>query len=76
LCAHMVHAVHPLAGQSHVSIAAGTCSDMQATPAQFIEYLAAELFQSLVNERLFKLSRQDDPPFYVAQVSREDAQGS
>lgn len=40
----------------------------QATPAQFIEYLAAELFQSCVNERLFKLSRQDDPPFYVAQV--------
>lgn len=46
-----------------------TYSDMQATPAQFVEYLAAELFQSLVNERLFKLSRQDDPPFYVAQVS-------
>jgi hypothetical protein len=54
---------------SQLLTAACTCAGMQATPSQFIEYLAAELFQSLVNERLFKLSRQDDPPFYVAQVS-------
>jgi hypothetical protein len=54
-----------LDGQHRESRALG----LQATPAEFIDYLAAELFQSLVNERLFKLSRQDDPPFYVAQVS-------
>ena len=41
---------------------------MQATPAEFVEYLADELFQSCVNERLFKLSRRDDPPFYTAQA--------
>lgn len=42
----------------------------QATPAEFVEYLAAELFQSCVNERLFKLSRMETPPFYVAQVQQ------
>lgn len=33
-----------------------------------MQYLADELFQSAFNERLFKLSRQDSPPFYVAQA--------
>lgn len=42
-----------------------------ATPAEFVEYLAAELFQSCVNERLFKLSRLESPPFYVAQIGSE-----
>ncbi len=31
-------------------------------------YLVEELFFSCTNERLFKISRQDDPPFYTASV--------
>jgi len=33
-------------------------------------YLVEELFFSCTNERLFKISRQDDPPFYTASVRK------
>lgn len=41
---------------------------MQETAEHFVHYLADELFQSAFNERLFKLARQESPPFYIAQV--------
>ena len=40
-----------------------------STAAQYQSYLAEELFESCTNERLFKISRQNDPPFYTATVS-------
>ena len=33
-------------------------------------YLVEELFFSCTNERLFKISRQDNPPFYTASVRK------
>lgn len=36
-----------------------------------VQFLAEELFQSAFNERLFKLSRQESPPFYIAQMGSE-----
>ncbi len=37
-----------------------------STAAQYQSYLAEELFESCTNERLFKISRQNNPPFYTA----------
>ena len=38
------------------------------TPAQFLSLLEEELFESCCNERLYKISRGIDPPFYSASV--------
>jgi len=42
-----------------------------STPQEFHEYLKEEMFHSMLNNRLFKISRQEKPPFYVAQCSSE-----
>mmetsp|Transcript_26988 Transcript_26988/g.69981 ORF Transcript_26988/g.69981 Transcript_26988/m.69981 type:complete len:1010 (+) Transcript_26988:157-3186(+) len=41
------------------------------TPAEFHEYLKEQMFHSMLNNRLFKISRREKPPFYVAQSSSE-----
>lgn len=38
------------------------------TPAEFLSLLEEELFESCCNERLYKVSREIDPPFYSASV--------
>lgn len=38
------------------------------TPAEYLSVLEEEVFESCVNERLYKVSREIDPPFYSASV--------
>lgn len=38
------------------------------TPAEYLSFLEEELFESCCNERLFKISRENDPPFYTGSV--------
>lgn len=38
------------------------------TPAEYLSFLEEELFESCCNERLFKISRENNPPFYTGSV--------
>ena len=42
------------------------------TPAQYRTYLVGEIFCISMNNRLFKISRRADPPFYNAATQSED----
>ena len=45
--------------------------ELRNTPSHGLQaYLVEELFFSCTNERLFKISRQNDPPFYTASVRK------
>ncbi|KAK9846440.1 hypothetical protein WJX81_003803 [Elliptochloris bilobata] len=41
------------------------------TPADYQAHLCAAMFHNALNQRLFRMSRQTDPPFYSAQVASE-----
>ena len=63
------------AGQSAVFITCKSERPKFSTIADYKEYLAAELFQSVLNSRFFKISRQADEeesPFYSASVYTEE----
>ena len=53
--------------QVHVSFkqAAAPC----ATPRHYKRALTEDIFQTALNKRFFRISRQQDPPFYAAEVS-------
>ena len=39
------------------------------TPREYKRALTEDIFQTALNKRFFRISRQQDPPFYVAEVS-------
>lgn len=38
------------------------------TPREYKRALTEDIFQTALNKRFFRISRQRDPPFYVAEV--------
>ncbi len=40
-----------------------------ATPRHYKRALTEDIFQTALNKRFYRLSRQRDPPFYVAEAS-------
>lgn len=39
-----------------------------ATPRHYKRALTEDIFQTALNKRFYRISRQQDPPFYVAEV--------
>ena len=39
-----------------------------ATPRHYKRALTEDIFQTALNRRLYRISRQPDPPFYAAEV--------
>ena len=39
-----------------------------ATPRHYKRALTEDIFQTALNKRFFRISRQQDPPFYAAEV--------
>ena len=42
-----------------------------ATPTEYLNVLKDNMFNATLNNRLFKISRKHDPPFYSAQVGSD-----
>ena len=57
--------------QTRVFITFKSDSRAMATPADYLYYMKHQLFHSVMNNRLFKVCRQEDAPFYSASFSSD-----
>ncbi len=47
-----------------------------STPAEFLEHLQVMVFQQALSARLFKIARQQEPPFFAASTSDDSLTSS